>query len=551
MSGISPPGGLGPILQITGSGGIAITNPFGPVTDVNGAGAGPPPIGCATYVASGQVEIATQLESFNGTYLGATGCALALNPINQSVREEVLSGAIFAPFSSPISITAGFGAYSLDVQPGRTNAINIASGAGSNCLGQDNRATGANASCLGQNNIAPGIRGICFGSTNHAYGTNSSAVGYRNEAGNVAYGMGDNLAVGRSNFARDQSSVAVGVMNNVYTPANLNNLTGAILYDPQARLNNGVNSSAFGVGNQVTAPRGSALGFKNVSVGGSDITCVGVSNYAARDFATAVGFTNSVSGARGSAFGYQNTIGAGLEAVSVGRSNFNVYSSSVNVGIMNNALTPANLDNTTGAIVNDPQATNWNAVNSSAFGIANLTSGLRSTGLGFKNVASGIGATAIGDRGVARIQDTTNIAGPLIIRKDDGEPITDAFRVFAGAEVIIMTDEVNLTAVADQTITLPAGCHFWWSECGIILTELTGVIGSQPTIRMGITGTPAKYVGPVATTLLTATLKRERYDNWQVDDGETSLVAGVTVGAVVGTSMSGRFFWRGVLVEDE
>jgi hypothetical protein len=218
---------------------------------------------------------------------------------------------------------------------------------------------------------------------------------------------------------------------------------------------------------------------------------------------------------------------------------------------MNNALTPANLDDTTGAIVNDPQATNWNAVNSSAFGIANLTSGLRSTALGFKNVVSGVGATAIGDRAIARINNTMNLAGPLIIRKDDGEPIGDAFRVFAGAEVIIMTDEVNLAAVADQTITLPAGCHFWWSECGIILTELTGVINSQPTVRFGITGTLAKYVGPVATTLLTAVLKRERYDNWQVDDGETSLVAGVTVGAVVGTSMSGRFYFRGVLVEDE
>jgi hypothetical protein len=548
MSGISPPGAaLGPILQITGSGGIVITNPFGPITDVGGAGMVTP---CASYAVAGRMEVATQAESFAGTYLGGSGCPLALSPVNQSVREEAVSGAIFTPFSSPVTVL-GFGAYSLDLQPNRTNVANLASGARSNCLGQDNRATGGNGSCLGQNNISTGTRGICFGSTNHAYADNAVAIGYRNEAGTAAGNLGENTAVGRSNSARGRSSVAVGTMNNVAAPANLNNATGVIGGDPQLFFNGGVNSTAIGAGNQVSSPRGSGIGFKNVSSGGDDITCVGGFNYGASDFVTAVGFTNSVSGARGSAFGYQNTIGAGLSSVAIGRSNFNVYSSSVNVGIMNNALTPGNLDNTTGAIVNDPQTTNWNAVNSSAFGIANLTSGLRSTALGFKNDASGIGATAVGDRAVARIDNTMNLAGPLIIRKDDGEPIADAFRVFAGAEVIIMTDEVNLTAVADQTITLPAGCHFWFTECGIILTELTGVIASQPTVRMGITGTPAKYVGPVATTLLTATLKRERYDNWQVDDGETSLVAGVTVGAVVGTSMSGRFYFRGVLVEDE
>jgi hypothetical protein len=551
MSGFSGgPDGVG-ILQITGSGGIVITNPFGPITNVDGSGIVPAPVPCASYAVAGRVEIATLAESFDGTYLGATGCPLALSPVNQSVREEVASGAIFTPFSSPVTVL-GFGAYSLDLQPNRTNVANLAFGAGSNCLGQDNRATGPNSSCLGQSNISTGARGVCFGSTNRAYADNTVAIGYRNEAGTAAGNLGETTAVGRSNFARARSSVAVGTMNNVAIPGNLNDATGVIGYDPQfAFAYSGVNSSALGVGNQVSAERGCGIGFKNFSSGGDDITCVGVSNYGARDFATAVGFTNRVYGARGSAFGYQNIVGTGLESVAVGRSNFSAYDTSVSVGIMNNALVPANLDDTTGVINADPQADGGNAINSSAFGIANGTLGLRSTCLGFKNVASGIGSTAVGDRAIARIDNTMNLAGPLIIRKDDGEPIGDAFRVFAGAEVIIMTDEVNLAAVADQTITLPGGCHFWWSECGIILTELTGVINSQPTIRMGITGTPAKYVGPVATTLLTGTLKRERYDNWQVDDGETSLVAGVTVGAVVGTSMAGRFFWRGVLIEDE
>lgn len=423
MSGFTG-AGAGGIQQITGSGGIAITNPFGPITDINGAGIAVP---CASYVVAGRMEVATLPESFAGTYLGGSGCPLALSPRNQSFREEIASGAMFTPFSSPISLVAGFGAYALDIQPNRSNIANLASGAGANCIGQDNRATAANASCLGQTNIATGLRANCWGFTNRGYGNNSVAAGYRNEAGTAA--LHDNLAFGRSNFARDQSSVAIGIMNNVNVPANLNDTTGVIINDPQAILNNGKNSSALGVANRAT--------------------------------------------------------------------------------------------------------------------------GLRATGVGFKNLASGIGATAIGDRGIARIENTVNVAGPIIIRKDDGEPIADAFRVFAGAEVLVLTDEIDLTAVADQTITLPAGCHFWWNECGLILTELTGLITSQPTVRFGITGTPAKYVAAVLTTLLTATLKRERFQVLLADDGETSLVAGVTVGAVVGTSMAGRFFFKGVLVEDE
>lgn len=548
MSGFTG-AGAGGIQQITGSGGIAITNPFGPVTDINGAGIA---VACASYAAAGKVEIATLAESFAGTYIGGSGCPLALSPVNQSFREEIGTGAMFAPFSSPISLVSGFGAYSLEIQPWRTNIINIASGSGSNCLGQDNRATGANASCVGQSNIANGIRGICFGSTNHAYGTNSTAIGYRNEAGTGPFALSENVAIGRSNFATKQSSVAVGVLNNVNVPTNLSNVSGAIINDPQVNLalGNGTNSTAVGVANQAKSDRTSAVGFKNY-IQGPDACGFGTLNRTQSNSATALGVFNSSSGAYSTSVGYRNETGAFPYAVCVGTFNFSVYRSSVNFGIMNNALTPGNLDDTTGVISNKPQTNGWNAINTSAIGIANRTTALRATCLGFKNLASGVGSTAIGDRGIARIANTVNIAGPIIIRKDDGEPIADAFRVFAGAEVIILTDEINLTAVADQTITLPAGCHFWWSECGIILTELTGIITSQPTIRFGITGTPAKYVAAVITTLLTATLKRERFQVLLQDDGETSLLAGVTVGAVVGTSMSGRFYFKGVLVEDE
>lgn len=549
-------GGVGGIVQITGSGGIAITNPFGPITNIGGAA-----VPCASYAVAGRVEIATLTESFDGTYLGATGCPLALSPANQSFREETLTGAMFTPFSSPVSIVSGFGANALDVQPGRNAVWRIASGARAICLGQDNEASAGDALCLGQDNYSRGTRGVSIGSTNTADFNNTCAIGYRNVAGDNGYSTGDSLAVGRSNFATYQSSVAVGVLNNA-DPTNLDDNTGAIVNDPQAVNSGAVNSTAVGVANTVYGTCSSACGFKNDVIGycssafgyknstsANFCVAIGAHNSAPNVNSSAVGYFNAAGGTYSTAVGYRNsTYGSGA---AFGISNFTSAWSGVAVGILNNVYAPANLDDITGAVLNNPQATGVSGTNSSAFGLGNTSSGLRATCLGFKNIASGIGSTAIGDRGIARIQDTVNIAGPLIIRKDDGEPIADAFRVFAGAEDIILTDEVNLAAIANQTIALPAGCHFWVSECGIILTELTGVITTQPTIQFGIAATPAKFMAPVLTTLLTAVLKRERFQVLLSDDGETTLLAGVTAGAVVGTSMSGRFFWRGVLVEDE
>lgn len=156
-------------------------------------------------------------------------------------------------------------------------------------------------------------------------------------------------------------------------------------------------------------------------------------------------------------------------------------------------------------------------------------------------------STALGADSESRIVGTANLAGPLITRKDEGE--TDYFRLFAGAEVTIFGPDVDLESVADYTVTLPAGCHFWIDEIGVVCTVLSGLI-TQPTIRFGITGTLAKHHAAAITTLLTAAFKREKFAPLVPEDGETSLTAGVTV-AGAATTLFGRFYWKGILVEDE
>lgn len=182
-----------------------------------------------------------------------------------------------------------------------------------------------------------------------------------------------------------------------------------------------------------------------------------------------------------------------------------------------------------------------------AMGTLNEASGNYAIALGRNCTASNIKSTAIGSLATARVAQTTNICGPIINRQDDGGE--DAFDRFCGVEVVLMGFEVDLKQVADHTITLPANCKFWLDEIGLICTELDALT-TQPTVRYGITGSLAKHGAAALTTNLTAEGKREIETPLVPGDGETSLTAGVTVAAVA-TTMKGRFYWKGMLVEDE
>lgn len=197
-----------------------------------------------------------------------------------------------------------------------------------------------------------------------------------------------------------------------------------------------------------------------------------------------------------------------------------------------------------------------------AIGYANVVSGESAIAIGRVAIASAIStlaigliaeataaqASAIGYRARARLANTINLSGLLIIQKDTGG--LTPMQSFAGAEVIILTDEIDLKVVADQTITLTAGSKFWWNECGIIATDIFAIGGEQPTVRFGITGDLDKQVVAAITTDLAATGDREIETPLVPKDGETSLTAGVTNASTYNTC-KGRFYWKGMFVEDE
>lgn len=189
------------------------------------------------------------------------------------------------------------------------------------------------------------------------------------------------------------------------------------------------------------------------------------------------------------------------------------------------------------------------ATGSLVVGRSGNVSGVNALGLGYSVVASAHESAALGYRAVARVQKTVNVGGAIIQRKDDGEAAGDALHSFPGVEVVLMSKEVDLKVVADQTLTLASGCHFFADEVGLLITSANTVSG-QPTIRAGWTGTLAGLLAAVQTTGLDAGHDRQRFASMLDSGGKTSLTAGVTVAATA-TTLLGRFYWKGLLVEDE
>ena len=140
-----------------------------------------------------------------------------------------------------------------------------------------------------------------------------------------------------------------------------------------------------------------------------------------------------------------------------------------------------------------------------------------------------------------------SLAGVQYVRKDEGQ--SDYLAYFSGANVVIFSGEANLKSIDDYVVTLPTGYKFWIDEVGTIATVVSGMT-VQPTLRFGINGSLAKHRAATMSTLLTAAGKREKATPLAPQDGETTLTAGITVGATA-TAMLGRFYWKGLFVQDE
>lgn len=174
--------------------------------------------------------------------------------------------------------------------------------------------------------------------------------------------------------------------------------------------------------------------------------------------------------------------------------------------------------------------------------------GIQSTVIGTLAECDGAFSNAVGHSAINRLTGTTVISGVQMIRKDNGESSAPAF-IFTAGEVIIVSYEINLKATATVAITLPANLKFFVNEVGIICTQYSSV-NTQPTVSYGKAASNAYLKAAAITTDLTAAGSRERETTLLTAEGLTSLTAEITI-AATGTTLQGRFYFKGFVVEDE
>ena len=171
--------------------------------------------------------------------------------------------------------------------------------------------------------------------------------------------------------------------------------------------------------------------------------------------------------------------------------------------------------------------------------------------MGYYSTTCDDNSSAFGYKSMARIASTVNISQPLIHRKDNGELDNDtAFSMFSSAETTLMTGEIDLKTAGCHTITIPTGATFFINEAGVISTAVD-TLTTQATFKIGCaTNATSTILEATQTTDLTAAKKRERYIPNNSEDGQQTITVEISTGASA-TSAKGRFYFKGMLVEDE
>jgi len=267
-----------------------------------------------------------------------------------------------------------------------------------------------------------------------------------------------------------------------------------------ADVASGLRSIAIGAG---------LAGYVGPKASGQDSIAIGTGSFATGSRTNAFGYNAGASGSISTAFGIGTRAATG----------------SVAIGYYTNA--------------------SGNAVAIGTYGC--LASGLYGIAIGQAKALGNL-SVAIGQYAVTRITNTVNM-GPQIIRKDNAELVARNFQNFSGPEVIFITSERDFETTFDETITLPAGSHFWVNEIGVLCTALDA-LGTQATIRFGDNIGAANQLAAVQTTDLDAAGNRQIYTPLDKKTWLTQLKAGVTI-AATGTTVKGRFYFKGMFVEDE
>lgn len=182
---------------------------------------------------------------------------------------------------------------------------------------------------------------------------------------------------------------------------------------------------------------------------------------------------------------------------------------------------------------------------------ANGSLGFDGIAIGDGSRAKGVLRVAIGPGSLSGTDGSMNFAVPAVVRVDDAlQPLDNtgfSANYLTAPLTVITSPVVDLTTTASWLDTLPG--DFYPTEFGVFVNTASAVL-VQPTVRFGVSGTPAFYIAAGITTGLTAPRARHRFTTLATPNGANglNLTADVTVAATA-TVLTGRFYAIGFLVQ--
>lgn len=177
-----------------------------------------------------------------------------------------------------------------------------------------------------------------------------------------------------------------------------------------------------------------------------------------------------------------------------------------------------------------------------AGGAAALASAVDAVALGNSAQASASGATALGAGAEARVADTTSIAGGIIVPRTGGRGLGDAARFWTGAVVVIGTDVIDLGVEATHDLGIPAGAAF--IPTALVVRSLGAPAAAPAEVWLGNEADAGAYL---AAFPLDGAGRRVAV----LASAAPAGVLRARVAAAAPGPARCRFYWEGLLVEDE
>lgn len=512
-------------------------------------------IGRSTAATNGSIAVGPTASA-----VGGNGIAIGRGTIAAGANSVAMGNAAYVKSASTDSIAIGI------AQVGTATQVASQSVAiGSNATVRNVSGTLLRGIAIGRTASVAGNDGVAIGteaSAGAAAAVQNVAIGYRTRVTadrGVAIGIGNtaagaqgssSVAIGHQATASGAQGVALGYATNAQSDA------VAIGRGSTAVTNSvaiGRLANAGSAGYNVAIGRGaSATGASGIAIGRAAINPSSAGIVIGHDATAHASATNGVAIGRYATLGGSG--GSGSRSIAIGQSATAISQYGVAIGANTLIANSVSLNNIAIGRLAQVGHTSYYTQNSIALGFESKAFSTTvviagAMALGRLARAAQTNAIAVGTDAESLVENAIQVQATSLLRKDSGavlQSTNQAFRWMAGNEAIVMTKEVDLAATSTTTLTVPAGARFYPTEVGIIFSS--GVIATNPDISFGITGNDTKLLAATTTTLANI-FDRNTFASL-TKGGEATLTATIAV-AGTGTAPRGRFFFKGILIENQ